>query len=141
MDAYVEEALAPGTRAFVIRDRLKDQIVGSTRLKRIDEANRSCELGNTWLVPEMWRTGANRESKLLLLELAFERLSMYRVEFRAGAQNWRSREALLRLGAVEEGTLRSVQRLPSGERRDHVVFSLLLPEWPAVKERLLASLK
>lgn len=139
MKAYVEEALADFTEAYVIRLAGNGRLIGSTRLKRIDASHRSCELGNSWLVPEFWRTGANRESKLLLLAHAFEELGMCRVELRAGAQNWRSRESLQQLGATEEATLRSIQILPNGERRDHVVFSVLLPEWDGVKARLMGS--
>ncbi|MEA2554567.1 MAG: N-acetyltransferase [Fimbriimonadaceae bacterium] len=132
--AYVAAALQPRCLPFVVL--LRDRVIGSTRLKDIDEGSRCCELGNTWFAPEFWRTGVNRESKLLMLTLAFEQLGLYRVELRVAVENQRSRESILRLGAVEEGVLRARQLLPDGRRRDQALFSILKPEWPSVKERL-----
>jgi RimJ/RimL family protein N-acetyltransferase len=82
----------------------------------------------------------NTECKLLLLTVAFERLGCIRVEFRTSAANWRSRAAIARLGAVEEGTLRAKWLLADGRRRDMTYFSILDEEWPTVKERLISRL-
>jgi len=138
--AALEEFRLGRALPFTIRDARTQEIIGSTRIKEIDVKNRSCEIGNTWLARSHWRTGANRESKLMLLGHAFEEMSMHRVAFHVGAQNVRSRTAMLRLGAKQEGILRSRQVLPSGERRDWILYSILDYEWPPIKKRLQASL-
>jgi RimJ/RimL family protein N-acetyltransferase len=140
METYVETALDEERQGraipFSIRSAGSDRIVGSTRIKEIDLRNRCCEIGSTWLIPELWKTGANRESKYLLLSHAFEVMGMQRVGFMVGAQNWRSRQAMERLGATQEGILRSRQLLPSGERRDHVVYSILDSDWKLLRGNL-----
>lgn len=144
MDDYVRHALKEESQGraipFVIREVQTGRIVGSTRLKEVDLTNKCCELGSTWFIPKLWRSGANRESKLLLLTHAFEEMKMQRVGFMVGAQNTRSRDAMEKLGATQEGVLRSRQLLPSGEKRDFVVFSILDSEWPEIKIRLRAML-
>src|SRR5579883_183647 len=85
------------------------------------------------LPPSAWGTGANTESKLLLIEYAFESLRLLRIEFQTDSRNGRSRAALAKMGAVEEGTLRSYLTAPDGRRRDSVMFSILSREWPAAK--------
>ena len=141
MRTYVEQALDEQRRGvalpFVIVDQTDDQVIGSTRFANIDRANLRLEIGWTWLTPSRQRTGANTEAKRLLLTHAFETLGAYRVEFKTDALNTRSRQAILRLGAVEEGTLRrhTIVRA-TGRVRDTVYFSILDTEWPAVKARL-----
>lgn len=124
---------------FVVRRIDGEQVIGMTRLKELSPRHRKAVVGS-WLVPAAWGTGANAESKLLLLAYAFDTLRCLRVEFHADALNARSRAALRGLGAVEEGTLRSYAARRDGTRRDTVVFSVLDTEWPAVQETLRARL-
>ena len=142
MHAYVSRALADrdaGTAfPFAVRHLAEGRVVGATRYHSISFANRSVEIGFTWYSPRFWRTGVNTECKYLLLTHAFERLGCIRVEFKTDARNARSRAAILRLGATEEGTLRSKVIMRDGHRRDSVYFSILDREWPAVKKRLEA---
>jgi RimJ/RimL family protein N-acetyltransferase len=125
---------------FTIVDKERDTIVGSTRYTEIDEANRKREIGYTWLAKRAQRTPINTEAKYLLLRHAFEDLGCIRVELVTDILNERSRAAILRIGAKEEGILRNHMIMPNGRYRDSVCFSIIESEWPAVKERLLARL-
>ncbi len=109
--------------------------VGSTRYVNIEPAHRRVEIGWTWLVRSQWRTGANVETKLLLLERAFERWGAMRVEFKTDARNLQTRGSLLALGARFEGISRKHMLLPGGVR-DSAWYAIVDDEWPAVKERL-----
>jgi N-acetyltransferase len=112
------------------------ELVGSTVLGVTDAAHRRVEIGYTWLVPHAQRTFANTEAKYLQLRHAFEVLGCMRVEFKTDSRNARSRAALARLGAIEEGTLRAHMLCWDGYRRDSVYFSVLDTEWPALKVKL-----
>jgi RimJ/RimL family protein N-acetyltransferase len=115
------------------------QAIGSTRLLDVRPADRQVEIGATFLARSHWRTPANTESKLLFLTHCFERLGCVRVALKTDGRNVRSQEAIARLGAVREGTLRR-HMLVRGYQRDTVYFSILDDEWPAVKARLEARL-
>lgn len=144
MRAYVQTALAEQSRGmalpFVIVDQAGGQVIGSTRYGNIERAHRRLEIGWTWLTPAYQRTRANTEAKLLLLAHAFETLGAIRVELKTDALNTQSRNAILRIGAKEEGTFRQHMVTASGRLRDSVYFSILDGEWPAVKAKLLARL-
>jgi RimJ/RimL family protein N-acetyltransferase len=112
------------------------QVVGSTRFRDAVPAHRRIEIGSTWIGAPWRRTAVNTEAKYLMLEYAFERLGCVRVEFRADAANEASRRALIRLGAVEEGTLRSYVMTATGEARDIVSYSIVAREWPHVRARV-----
>jgi RimJ/RimL family protein N-acetyltransferase len=122
------------------RDAREGRVIGMTRLKNLSRGNRNAVVGS-WLAPAAWGSGANTEAKLLLLTHAFETLECIRIEFHTDSRNLRSRAALKKIGAIEEGTLRSCHITREGSRRDTIVFSILDAEWPAVKERLLARLQ
>jgi RimJ/RimL family protein N-acetyltransferase len=94
------------------------------------------EIGWTWLRRPAWRTGANLEAKLLLLEHAFGALGCMRVEFKTDARNERSREALAALPATFEGVFRKHMLAPGVGVRDSAYFSILDEEWPAVRSNL-----
>lgn len=111
-------------------------VIGSTRFANIDTVNRRVEIGWTWLGVRHQRTAANTEAKYLMLRHAFETWGCIRVEFKTDSLNEKSRAAIRRLGAVEEGTLRNHMTTRSGRYRHSVYFSILDSEWPAVKERL-----
>jgi N-acetyltransferase len=140
MRAYVLTALDERRHGvslpFVVIDQTNDGIIGSTRYGNISPSHRRLEIGWTWLTPSSQRTGANTECKLLLLTHAFETLRAIRVEFKTDVLNQKSRDALLRIGAVEEGTFRKHLITDSGRVRDTVYFSIIDTEWPAVKTRL-----
>jgi RimJ/RimL family protein N-acetyltransferase len=131
---------APDGIVFAIVDRSSGKAIGSTRYFDISERNRRLEIGWTWLGRRHWRTFANTECKLLLLEYAFEVAQMIRVQFSANKANERSCNAILRLGATYEGTLRSFT-VTRSEIRDTAVFSILSAEWPMIKSRLQSFLK
>jgi RimJ/RimL family protein N-acetyltransferase len=125
-----------GAMPFVVRDNASGEIVGCTRYLNVDPANRRLEIGHTWYAKRAQRTAINTECKLLLLTHAFEKLRCIAVEFRTHWFNHASREAILRLGAKQDGVLRNHQIAPDGVYRDTVVFSIIESEWPAVKWHL-----
>ncbi len=120
---------------FVVRDAA-GEIVGTTRYCNIDAANRRLEIGWTWYAQRVQRTALNTEAKHLLLTHAFEVLAAGAVEFRTSTMNHRSRAAIARLGAKQDGILRNHMLMPAGGYRDTVVFSIIATEWLAVKRNL-----
>jgi len=145
MEKYVRSALedqkAGVAVPFVTRDTGANRIVGSTRFGNIDRANRKAEIGWTWVAPPWQRTSVNTEAKLLMLTHAFEVWNCIRVEFKTDALNEKSRTALARIGAKEEGTLRNHMITESGRFRDSVYFSIIENEWGKVKSRLESKLR
>lgn len=144
MHGYVEEALDLEARGlalpFATVELASGRVVGSTRFGSIDFAHRRVEIGWTWLGPAWWRTAVNTEAKLLMLVHAFETWGCHRVELKTDRLNERSRSAIQRLGAKEEGTLRGHMLTVTGRWRDTVYYSILEDEWPEVRTRLLARL-
>jgi RimJ/RimL family protein N-acetyltransferase len=142
LPGYLAEAFTAAAagreQPFVIRDRATDRIVGTTRYRNIDLLHRRVEIGSTWLALSAQRTPINTHAKLLLLTHAFETLGCQRVELVTDALNARSRAAILRLGAVEEGIYRCHLIMPDGRQRDSVMFGILAAEWPRVKAGLVA---
>jgi RimJ/RimL family protein N-acetyltransferase len=115
--------------------------VGMTTYMNIDAANRHVEIGSTWYAASVQRTALNTECKLLLLTHAFEVLRCIAVEFRTHWMNQRSRAAILRLGARQDGVLRNHAIAANGSYRDTVAFSIIESEWPSVKAGLLFRLQ
>ena len=115
--------------------------VGCTRFANIDKGNRRAEIGWTWVGVPWQRTAINTEAKLLMLTHAFESEGCIRVELKTDALNQKSRTAIRRLGAQEEGILRHHAITESGRRRDTVYYSVLESEWPAVKQNLQSRLR
>jgi len=139
--AKAEKGLEEGSvLPFAILDRRTGKIVGSTRFWKVDRANRKLEIGHTWLALSAQRTPINTEAKLLLLTYAFEELDCVRVQFTTDELNEKSRAAILRLGAVQEGIVRHERIMPDGRKRNSVRFSIIDSEWPEVKARLLERL-
>lgn len=112
------------------------RIIGMTTYMNIDAATPRVEIGSTWNAASAQGSGTNPDSKLLLLRHAFEVLGCPAVEFRTHWLNHQSREAIARLGAKQDGVLRSHSRTSDGNLRDTVVFSILDHEWPAVRAGL-----
>lgn len=114
------------------------EVIGSTRFWKIDHKNRKLEIGSTWLAARWQRSFVNTEAKYLMLRYAFETLGCVRVQFTTDEINTRSRNAILRLGARQEGIVRHERIMPDGRKRNSVRFSIIDDEWPEVKERLIA---
>jgi RimJ/RimL family protein N-acetyltransferase len=122
---------------FTVLDKTQGgKPVGMTTYMNVDAANRRVEIGSTWYRKSMQRTALNTRCKLMLLTYAFETLDCIAVEFRTHFFNQQSREAIAKLGAKQDGILRSHQLGANGSTRDTVVFSILPGEWPAVKTHL-----
>jgi N-acetyltransferase len=120
---------------FVVRDA-GGRVVGSTRYYGLEADVPKLSIGYTWYAPDVQRTGINTEAKLLLLTHAFETLGCISVVFETSWFNQRSRAAIARLGAKQDGVLRNHKRHADGSPRDTVVFSIIDSEWPAVKRTL-----
>jgi RimJ/RimL family protein N-acetyltransferase len=145
MRNYVEDALKDFERKvalpFVTIEKSSNKIVGSTRFGNIDVKNLKAEIGWTWINPEWQRSFVNTEAKLLMLAHAFEFWECIRVEFKTDVLNEKSRNAILRLGAKEEGVLRNHMITETGRYRDSVYFSVIESEWEQVKTNLQNKLK
>lgn len=130
---YVEHAIAEREShrqyPFVVFDKRVGQYAGCTRYYDIRTAEQTLQLGYTWYGKQFQRTGLNRHCKYLMLQFAFERMDMQRVEFRADNDNHRSIAAMKAIGCHEEGILRSNGKRPDGSRRDSIVLSILREEW------------
>ncbi|MFM0047756.1 GNAT family protein [Paraburkholderia sediminicola] len=137
---YIATALdgrAAGTvMPFVIVRRDTGAIVGSTRFWKIDRKNRKLEIGHTWLGKSVQRSAVNSEAKYLLLGHAFEAMQCVRVQFTTDELNEKSRAAILRIGAKQEGIVRHERIMPDGRKRNSVRFSIIDEEWAAVKAML-----
>ncbi|MGC1482229.1 MAG: GNAT family protein [Candidatus Acidiferrum sp.] len=140
MSAYIATALEEQARGvslpFALIEKAANRAIGCTRYGNIDRTHHRVEIGWTWVAKAWQRTAANTEAKYLLLRHAFEALGCMRVELKTDSLNERSRAAILRIGAREEGTFRNHMITASGRIRHTVYFSILDSEWPAVKSLL-----
>ena len=145
MRAYVEAELAKQHAGLVVRfttiAKAIAEPVGSTSYLNIDRQHRRLEIGGTWITPAWQRSPINTEAKYLQLRHAFETLGCIRVELKTDFLNAKSRAAILRLGAQQEGIFRHHMITESGRVRDTVYFSILADEWPAVKDNLERKLE
>ncbi len=139
IDAYLTKAFSDRDRGralpFVVLDP-KDTLIGATRFMRMHRANRRVEIGTTFYARRAQRTPINTEAKLLLLTHAFEQFDCIAVELRTDWHNKASRAAIERLGAKQDGVLRSHAVAPDGRIRDTVCYSILAHEWPGVRANL-----
>jgi RimJ/RimL family protein N-acetyltransferase len=126
---------------FAIKDNVTGKFIGSTMFHSIVPENKKLEIGWTWYQPEYWRTGVNRESKLLMLTYCFDTLKLKRVQFQTDELNMVSRNALLGIGATFEGMLRHERLRPDGTCRNTAMFSVIDTEWNDVKEHLRMKIK
>lgn len=145
MAAYVENALNEQAQGhalpFATIDRASGTVVGCTRFGAIDRHHRRAEIGWTWIGRQWQRTAINTEAKYLMLRHAFGDMNCLRVELKTDVLNQRSRTAIRRIGAVEEGILRSHMVTEGGRVRDTVYYSILATEWPDVQSRLESKLR
>ena len=137
--AFISQALNDQEKGlslpFVVIDKATNAIIGSTRFCHADNINKRVEIGHTWYAKSYQRSSVNTECKNLLLTHAFEELDAIAVEFRTHWHNHKSRNAILRLGAKQDGVLRNHQKI-DGAFRDTVVFSIIESEWPTIKMSL-----
>jgi N-acetyltransferase len=127
---------------FIVFDKVKQEYAGSTRFYDIQLPFKSLQLGYTWYGKAFQGTQLNKNCKLLLLEFAFEKLGMERVEFRADNRNETSKAAMQSIGCVVEGVFRNHLPTIDGGRRDSIILSILKDEWfGGVKQRLEQKLK
>ena len=126
---------------FTIIDKVHSKIIGSTMFHNIFPEHRKLEMGWTWYDPAYWRTGHNRECKLLLLTYCFEVLNTVRVQLQTDENNERSRTAILGIGATFEGTMRKERIRANGAYRNTAMYSIIDDEWAEVKAKLQKSLK
>lgn len=135
-----ENDRAAGARyAFALFDKEKNAYAGSSSYGHLFPADDTLEIGWTWYGLNFQGTGLNQAVKRLMLDQAFDRLGVHRVEFRVHSQNARSRAAMRKIGGVEEGTLRDHMVMPDGSRRSSVYFSILKPEYPDIRRSRLAG--
>ena len=139
-DPYIDNALrrsdAQHELAFVVMHKALGHPVGMTRYLNIEETHRKLEIGSTWYEPSVWGGPVNPECKFLLMRHAFETLKFNRVECKTDARNTRSRAAILKLGATQEGILARHMIMADGHIRDSVIFSIVDTNWPSVKAGL-----
>lgn len=126
---------------FLIIDPKQSRIVGTTRLLEIHPNDKKLEIGVTWIDTAYWGTGLNTECKFLLLQYCFEELMANRVQFRAKANNARSRGALEKIGAKFEGVQRKDKIEPNGNPRNTAFYSIINDEWPEVKSALVEKIQ
>jgi N-acetyltransferase len=140
IERYIAHAIAGRNEGkvmpFAIVRRADQRVVGSTRFWKIDRVNRKLEIGHTWLAASTQRTAVNTEAKYLLLRHAFDVMNCVRVQFTTDELNEKSRAAILRIGAQQEGIVRHERIMPDGRKRNSVRFSIIDTEWPAVRAAL-----
>jgi N-acetyltransferase len=145
VDNYIRNALEGQTAGtvmpFVTEILETGQVIGSTRFWKIDRQHKKLEIGSTWISASWQRTFVNTEAKLLMLRYAFEELHCVRVQLTTDETNEKSRNAILRLGAKQEGIVRNERIMPDGRKRNSVRFSIIDDEWPEVRSRLEQRLR
>ncbi len=133
METAMNERAARQRMPFVITDKSTNEICGSTSFGNISFYDKRVEIGWTWLGSDFIGTGINHHAKFVLMSYAFDAMRMERVEFKTDNLNARAKQALIHIGAQEEGILRSHMLMPHNRRRDSVYFSILKDEWPDVQ--------
>ena len=145
MEYYVDEAIDERKRGvsipFAIVHQRSGETIGSTRFGAISRPHKRLEIGWTWIGTRWQRTGVNSECKLLLMSHAFDDLGCQRLELKTDVLNQTSRNAILRIGAIEEGVLRSHMISFDGRVRDTIYFSILAREWPTVRDALVERIE
>ncbi|WP_438301206.1 GNAT family N-acetyltransferase [Pseudomonas sp. NMS19W] len=140
VNSYLKKALdgreAGTVMPFAIVLKETGEVIGSTRFWKIDPLNRKLEIGSSWISARFQKTFVNTEAKYLMLRHAFEVLDCVRVQFTTDENNQKSRHAILRLGAQQEGIVRHERIMPDGRKRNSVRFSIIDDEWPQVRLNL-----
>ena len=140
IDSYLKKALdgrdAGTVMPFVIVLKDSGEVIGSTRFWKIDPLNRKLDIVSSWISARWQKSFVNTEAKYLMLRHAFEVLDCVRVQFTTDENNQKSRNAILRLGAQQEGIVRHERIMPDGRKRNSVRFSIIDDEWPQVRQVL-----
>ncbi|MBT8218589.1 MAG: GNAT family N-acetyltransferase [Bacteroidia bacterium] len=143
LQAYVDSALQSRTEGlrypFIIFDKLHGKYAGSTSYGNPSFKDQRVEIGWTWIGSAFQRTGLNRNIKFLMLRYGFEVLDLQRIELKTDVRNMQSREAMKKIGAIEEGILRSHTVMQDGFRRDTIYYSILADEWSLIKSSIFQS--
>ncbi|MFT5594793.1 MAG: RimJ/RimL family protein N-acetyltransferase [Oceanicoccus sp.] len=144
VDEFIENAISAHENeqglTFATIDKASGRVVGSTRFMKASLPNKRVEIGFTFIAKSFQKTQINTEAKLLMLTHAFEGMGLNRVEFLTDYLNHTSRNAILRLGAKEEGILRNHMVMSNGRVRDSVLFSITNHDWAGVKQHLAYKL-
>jgi RimJ/RimL family protein N-acetyltransferase len=141
LQGFINDSAAGIRVAHAVILKESNQAIGTTSFLDLNPTHNSIEIGSTFYAKEFWRSFVNTESKFLMLSEAFEVRGVERVTLKTDSLNQRSRNAIERLGATYEGTLRHHMRRPDGSWRDSAYFSILKEEWPQAKESLLEKLR
>jgi RimJ/RimL family protein N-acetyltransferase len=140
-DGWMDWSLnRPAEMVWTVIDRAANLIAGSTRFLNVELAHKRVEIGYTWYSRRYWGGAVNPSCKYLLFRYGFETLGLNRIELKTDARNSRSRQAIARLGAKQEGIFRRHMVVQGGHIRDTVYFSVIAEEWPQTKSALLARL-
>ncbi|MBD1396991.1 GNAT family N-acetyltransferase [Pontibacter sp. JH31] len=140
MNAALQDRKSRQRYVFVIIDKATGRLAGSTAFGNISDRDKRLEIGWTWLGRDFRGTGMNKQVKFLLFSYAFEVLQYERVEQKTDVLNLRSRSAMLKTGATEEGILRSHTLMQDGRRRDTIYYSILRPEWQRIRQERFGDL-
>lgn len=125
---------------FTIIEKASGGICGSTSFGSISYFDKRIEIGWSWLGRQYQGTGINFHAKFCLLSFAFDLLSFERVEIKTDNLNERAKQGLRKIGAKEEGVLRSHMQMPMNRRRDSVYFSILKNEWPGIRNSIFKDI-
>lgn len=139
MDVALKEKAAGSRVPYAIIDRQSGQVAGSSSLGNISYYDKRAEIGWSWLAPAFRSTGLNRHAKYCMMREAFDKLDFERIEFKTDVLNERARQGLRRVGGIEEGVLRSHMKMWNNRRRSSIYYSVLKPEWPALKATIFAG--
>lgn len=144
VENYVKKAIAEREQGisymFAVIDKKAGELVGCTSFLDIALTHKRLEIGSTWYTPSVWRTAINTNCKFLLLQYCFEELQLHRVQIKTGHENTRSQQAIERIGAQKEGVLRNHMIKKEGTIRHTVMYSIILEDWPQVKQRFIDQL-
>ena len=143
LEKYIDQAMQERERKegipFVIFDKQENRVAGSTRFTAVVPAHKRAEIGYTWIDSALHGTGLNKAMKYAMLQHAFEVEGLNRVELKTDELNSLSRNAILSIGAKQEGIFRHHMIVVNGRLRNSVYFSILKEEWPEIKERIFAK--
>jgi N-acetyltransferase len=139
-DSLFTERAAETRMPFTVIDKHTNEICGSTSYLNISWFDNRLEIGSTWLGTSFIGTGVNRPAKFALLSYAFEVMKIDRVEIKTDNLNERSKAALLKVGMIPEGVLRSHMQVHSNRRRDTLYFSIIRGEWEERKQHFFPDM-
>ena len=141
VNRFIQESSGAMRQSFAVVLKENNQVIGHTSFMDYQERNKSIEIGTTFYAKTYWRSFVNTECKFLLLSECFENRNLHRVTLKTDGNNERSKSAILRLGAVYEGTLKENLQRPDRSWRDTAYFSILEDQWPEIKQRLIEKIK